>query len=335
MYTISNRRYTGSKLKLAGWIIDTIQANCRGDSFFDIFAGTSVVSASIAPNMKRIVLNDTLESNNIIYKAFYGAGKFSVKTIEKYRRILQSPGGAELPEGYFAQNYGGKYFGKNDCQKIEAIRNSINKNRAKLTEKEYSILLASLIYSMDKCANTVGHFDAFFKKEPADGRFLFDVIEPMYFPDTQFEIYCEDANTLAPGIEADIVYIDPPYNSRQYCQFYHIYETIVRWDEPELYGVALKPKGRRLSDYCRNKAPEVFRDLLSKLNCRYIVVSYNNTYNSKSSSSRNKITLSEIKKMLASYGNVKTFSKEHRFFNTGKTNFKNHKEYLFVTEVKK
>ncbi|MCL1928171.1 MAG: DNA adenine methylase [Treponema sp.] len=335
MYAISNRRYTGSKLKLAGWIIDKIKANCTGSSFFEIFAGTSVISSNIAPYMKRIILNDTLESNNIIYRAFYAHGNFSWDTLLKYKQKFLTLNNAKLTTGYFTKNYGGKYFGNIDCKNIEAIRNTIKKNRNRLTEKEYSILFASLIYSMDKCANTVGHFDAYFRKNVTDGRFVFDIIEPMNFPDTYIDIYCEDANTLAPKIDADIVYIDPPYNSRQYCQFYHIYETLVRWDEPELFGVALKPAGKHLSDYCRNKAPEVFSDLLSKLNSRYIVVSYNNTYNSKSSSSRNKITLHQLKQMLSQYGNVKTFSKKHRFFNAGKTDFRNHKEYLFVTEVRK
>ena len=335
MYTISNRRYTGSKLKLADWIVDTIMTNCRGSVFFEIFAGTSVISAKTAAYMKHLILNDTLESNNVIYKAFYQKGKFSFEKLEKYKEEYQSLNNAFPMESYFTKNYGGKYFGKNDCQKIEVIRNNIENDRAKLTEKEYSILLASLIYSMDKCANTVCNFYAYIKKEIIDKRFVFDIIEPLEFPETQIEIYCEDANDLAPKIESDIVYIDPPYNSRQYCQFYHIYETIVRWDKPELYGVALKPKARHLSEYCHNKAPEVFADLLSKLRCHYIVLYYNNTYAPKSSSSRNKITLPQIKQMLSKYGAVKTFSKDHPFFNAGKTDFQNHKEYLFVMEVKK
>jgi len=189
---------------------------------------------------------------------------------------------------------------------------------------------------MDRCANTVGHFDAYIHKTKTKRSFSFDLIEPVAIDGVIFEIFKEDANELASKVTADIAYIDPPYNSRQYCQFYHIYETLVRWDSPELFGTALKPKANLLSEYCRVAAPTVFADLLSKLHCKhckYVVVSYNNTYASKSGSSRNKITFEQILQTLATYGEVKTFSKGHKFFNAGKTAFADHKEFLFVVKV--
>jgi adenine-specific DNA-methyltransferase len=201
-----------------------------------------------------------------------------------------------------------------------------------ISKKEYNILIASLIYSMDKIANTVGHFDAYIHGKYEDNSFCFDLIQPLDTQNTKIEIYCDDANKIAQKIRADIAYVDLPYNSRQYCQFYHIYETLVKWDEPELFGVALKRKGGMLSDYCRTKAPIVFADLVKKLQCNYIVVSYNNTYTSKSNSSRNKIQLDEITNILSKYGKVKTVSKSHKAFNTGKTELPDHREYLFIVE---
>ncbi len=310
MFSISNRRYTGSKLKLADWILESINENCQGSSFFDVFAGTSVIAAKIAPQMKRVILNDTLESNGVIYNAFYATGEYSQERLNQYKERFRSCSETEIREGYFTKNYGGKYFDEIDCKIIESTRNIIESERGNLTHKEYNLLIASLIYSMDRCANTVGHYDAYFQKKPNGRRFEFDLIRPFDFKDTVFEIYQEDANELAPKIDADIAYIDPPYNSRQYCQFYHIYETIVRWDEPELFGKALKPKARHLSEYCRNRAPQSFADLLSKLKCKYFVISYNNTYESKSNSSRNKITFEQIVEILSKYGEVKTLSKK-------------------------
>ena len=129
------------------------------------------------------------------------------------------------------------------------------------------------------------------------------------------------------------VYIDPPYNSRQYSRFYHIYENLVTWEKPELFGVAMKPKAQNMSAYCTSSAPVAFRDLISKLNVKYIVVSYNNTYESKSGSSKNKITLEQIKSILEERGTTKIYDCDHRYFNAGKTNFAKHKELLFITEV--
>ena len=334
MFNIYNRRYTGSKLKLADWIIELVGEHCKGESFFEIFAGTSVVSSRIAPKMKTVILNDTLEANRVVYEAFYGVGDFDFNLLFAYRDELSNIV-MQQTDGYFSANYGDRYFSKNDCRKIESIRNRIEEIRSVISPKEYAILLASLIYSMDRCANTVGHFDAYIHSDSIADKFSFDIIEPFHFPNTTFEIFDDDANTLAERVTADIVYVDPPYNSRQYCQFYHIYETIVRWDNPELFGTALKPKGRHLSDYCRSKAPDVFADLISKLNCRYIVVSYNNTYESKSGSSRNKITLAQIEQTLQSRGEVKVFSKAHQYFNAGKTDFPDHKEMLFIVRITK
>ncbi|MDR2104176.1 MAG: DNA adenine methylase [Deferribacteraceae bacterium] len=333
MFSVHNRRYTGSKFKLADWITRLIKEYCVGESFFEIFAGTSVVSLQLAPQMKSIILNDTLEANRIIYEAFYSKGECRLNLLTE----LKDKFNAALPpsaDDYFSSNYGNKYFSVADCRKIETIRNMIEVKRENLFPKEYAVLLASLIYSMDKCANTVGHFDAYIHSDCVVDKFTFDLIELLDFPETEFKIYSEDANELAKSVAADIVYIDPPYNSRQYCQFYHIYETLVRWDKPELFGIALKPKGRHLSDYCRSKAPQELADLISKLKCRYITVSYNNTYESKSGSSRNKITLEQIKEILNARGEVKSFSKTHKFFNAGKTDFANHKEMLFIAEVK-
>ena len=88
-----------------------------------------------------------------------------------------------------------------------------------------------------------------------------------------------------------------------------------------------------MSEYCRNKAPVVFEDLIKNIKAKYIVVSYNNTYNSKSSSSRNKIELADIQRILKAKGKTKVFKKDHQFFNAGKTNFDNHQEWLFITKV--
>ncbi len=178
----------------------------------------------------------------------------------------------------------------------------------------------------------MGHYDAFFSKTTVDKKFIFRLIEPLIRTD-RTTIYREDANLLVKKIKADIVYIDPPYNSRQYSRFYHVLETLTVWDKPKLTGVALKRPEENMSAYCRITAPAAFEDLIKNIDAKYIVVSYNNTYNSKSSSSRNKIELEDIKKILTKKGKTKIFKKSHQFFNAGKTNFNDHQEWLFITKT--
>jgi adenine-specific DNA-methyltransferase len=243
----------------------------------------------------------------------------------------------DAEQNYFDKNFGNKFFSKNDARKIGFIRETLNVFMAdkKINEKEYRVLLASLIYSVDKISNTVGHYDAYIKNKKIDDKFQFNLIRNIDTSNKKIEIYRDDANRLAKKIEADIIFIDPPYNSRQYSRFYHILENLVEWKKPKLYGTALKPEVENMSDYCRANAKDVFADLVENLSCKYIVVTYNNTFKSKSSSSQNKITLEQIADILKNRGETKISSKDHRFFNSGKTRFDDHREYLFITKVKK
>ena len=106
----------------------------------------------------------------------------------------------------------------------------------------------------------------------------------------------------------------------------------MQWKKPKLFGVALKPEPENMSKYCTVKALETFKDLVENLNVKYLAVSYNNTYKSKSKSSENKIKYEEIVEILEGIGETKIFEQPHSFFNTGKTEFDNHKEFLFLTK---
>lgn len=332
-YEIWNRRYTGSKYKLADWIFGIIDSHCSGSSFCDIFAGTGIIAKTALDKMSNVVVNDFLYSNELIYKAFFMQSPFDRERIEHYRNLFQSLQVDELKENYVSKNFGDKFFSNNDAILIGEIRERIEKAKG-INDKERSILIASLLYSIDKIANTVGHYDAYIKGHTLKDQFKFDLISP-FQSEATISIYREDANLLAKSLECDIVYIDPPYNSRQYSRFYHVLENIASWKKPELYGVALKPKPENMSEYCRATALEAFTSLINDLKCKYILVSYNNTYASKSSSSLNKMTLDNIKQVLSSKGTLSCFETSHQFFNAGKTSFSDHKEMLFLVEVNK
>ncbi|MCK4947714.1 MAG: DNA repair protein RadC [Candidatus Aureabacteria bacterium] len=331
-FQLQNRRYIGNKHKLIEWIFSILDKECEGKSFTDIFAGTGVVAAVASKHFDKIILNDFLHSNQAIYKAFFDNGKWNQEKTNIIIRDYNNINGEDLDENYFSINFGGKYFSKNSAKIIGFIRENIEKNRENLTKREYSMLISSLLYSIDKIANTVGHYDAYFKKEFVDDNFFMRPINPIEAKEVL--IFREDANSFAKQIQTDIVYIDPPYNSRQYSRFYHVLETLTKWDKPELHGVALKPEPENMSDYCRVSAKDRFAELVNDINANYLVVSYNNTYESKSNSSKNKITLEEIKKILSKKGKTKVFEKDYRHFNAGNTDFNNHKEYLFVTNTK-
>ena len=339
MFDIQNRRYIGNKFKLMTWISELIDNNCdKCHSFFDVFAGTGSVTDYVFNKFDRLIINDFLYSNNIIYNAFFLNETYDMDLINKLKEKYQKLDCKKIKDNYVSINFGNKFFNYNDALKIGYIREDIEKLKKskKINYKEYSILVASLLYSLDRIANTIGHYDAYRKIKEIKSSFTFELINPKETNKKKvIEIYREDSNDLVKRVKCDIAYIDPPYNSRQYSRFYHVLENITEWKKPELFGTALKPKEENMSDYCKVIAPIAFNDLIQSLDAKYIVVSYNNTYDSKSNSSRNKITLEEIKTILSNKGETQVFEKKYKAFDAGKTDLNNHKEFIFITKVKK
>lgn len=332
---INNRRYTGSKYKLMPWIKELILENCpKHDSLFDVFGGTGVVTAELLEITSSNIINDFLFSNEIIYKAFFGKENADAEKLQNHVKRYTELNRNALDNNYVSDNYGDKYFRYEDAKLIGFIREELQQeyDSRVINEREFCILLASLLYSFDRCANTVGHYEAYIKEKEIRSEFIFELIEPIQC-ENEIKIYREDANELAKKVAADVAFIDPPYNSRQYSRFYHVMETITKWEKPELAGTAMKPPEENMSNYCRNSAPKVFDELVGSLNVKYIVVTYNNTYDSKSSSSRNKITLEQIKEILEKKGKTQVFETDYHRFNAGKTDATDHKELVFITRV--
>ena len=330
---LESRRYIGCKQKLIAWIFNLIRENTNGiRTAADIFAGTGVVTKKMLQLYPHVIINDTLYSNNIIYKAFFADSAWNknkiIKKISEYNKLNPT----EISDNYFSTNFGGKYFDYNKAKLIGFIREDIENIKSKLTEKEYAILLTTLIYNIDKTANTLGHFEAYIKKPIKPTILKLKLIDVQCYPNLL--IFKEDSNELVRKIAPDLVYIDPPYNSRQYCRFYHVYETLVKWDKPILSGIAMKPPAENMSKYCTSQAQKTFADLIENLNAKYLAVSYNNTYNSKSGSSKNKIGLEEIEEILNKKGETKKFTQKYRFFNAGKSNLYDHQELLYITKVR-
>ncbi len=332
LFKLESRRYIGCKTKLVDWIFQLIDEQTNGvHSFCDIFAGTGVVAHRALQKFERVIVNDFLYSNNVIYRAFFSPEEWSKEKVMSIINDFNSIDVVKLRDNYFSRNYGGKYFYYDTAKIVGYVRGRLQKLKSGLTDKEYAVLLASLIYSIDRHANTMGHFDAYYHKPPKTHKFQMKMVEVGTFDGV--EIFQEDANKLARHIDVDLTYIDPPYNSRQYSRFYHVYENLVQWKRPQLYGTALKPREENMSDYCRNAAFDVFTDLVSHIRSRYLVISYNNTYYSKSSSSENKIKLEQINEVLEKCGKTRVFNHKFKAFNSGRTEFDDHREFLFITEV--
>ncbi len=335
---INNRRYIGSKNSLLSNIEKVIKKHYKNYDFTlaDVFAGTGVVGNYFANKGSKVIVNDILFSNYVAYNTWLSDGEYDINKIEKMIDEYNSLNPSKLDNNYFSEKFGNKYFHVNDAKIIGYIRDDIESKKAQLTEREFYIVLTSLMYETDKIANTCGHFESFLNKEPKE-RGVQLRIPDINDLKQKNEIYCKDANKLVREIEADVFYIDPPYNARQYVNFYHVLENLALWQKPEeLEGNSMKFKRNHLkSDYSKAKAPEVFKDLIDNIKGKLIVVSYNNTYDAKSGASNNKISEKQIEDILKNKGKLTKIEIDYKFFNAGKTDLKNHKEYLYVCEVNK
>lgn len=336
LFSIQNRRYLGSKAKLIPFIKRVVKENCEGiNSFMDLFGGTGNVAWSFNDIYSNIIINDILESNYLAYISFFDATEINQIKINE---IISEYNNVSIDEdNYFSINFSNTYFSSNNCKKIGYIREDIDKKYLNKTInfRERAILITSLIYAMDGIANTVGHYDAYRINGDLDKELVLGIPE---LPDNSINInnriYKENANSLVTKISADIVYIDPPYNSRQYSDAYHLLENVAEWNKPKVFGVAKKMDRTNIkSKYCTASASKQFEDLISKIDAKYILVSYNNMGTRGASRSQAKISDSDIMAILSEKGRVEVFETDFNQFTTGKTKKGNHKERLFLCYV--
>jgi len=331
---INNRRYLGSKYKLLDFICKVVEENCTEvSSVADVFGGTGVVADRFNRQGKKIIINDILYSNYLSYLTWFSEEKIDISKIKKLINEFNEFQPAK--ENYVSINFGGTYFTEYNAKKIGLIREEIENLTHQLNKREKAILITSLIYAMDKVANTVGHYDAYRRK--LDSLNELKLLLPEFTDElnSQNKIYRGDANELVKNIYADLFYIDTPYNSRQYGDAYHLLENIAEWKKPELVGVAKKMIDRThiKSDYCTMKATSSFEDLISNIRGKYILVSYNNMAQKGVGRSNAKISSEEIIQILKTRGTVEIFETNFQAYNTGKTNIDDHKELLYLCTV--
>jgi adenine-specific DNA-methyltransferase len=239
MFDINNRRYLGSKFKLLGFIDEVIGMHCKASTTLtDLFGGTGVVAYHFN-NRYDVKVNDTLLANYVSYLTFFDNELINHEKLRQYIEYYN-----QLPilnkENYYSKNFADTFLSRENMWKVGDIRDDIDfqfKEKS-INARERAILITSLIYAIDKIANTVGHYDAYRRNGELDKILLlkFPNIDDKHNKDN--EIYNLDANQLVKQIQSDIVYIDPPYNSRQYCDAYHFIENVANNSKPEVLGVA-------------------------------------------------------------------------------------------------
>lgn len=335
VFSINQRRYLGSKTKLLNFIDGILTSeNIKFESFADIFAGTGTVANHFQDHSK-IIVNDILDSNNHIYNAFFGKDSIREQILKMHLIRYNSLDDNKYGDNYFSDNFSNTYFDAKNSKKIGIIRDDIEKLFEKniITPREKSYLLTSLIYALDKIANTVGHYDAYRKVDIPEKK-LFLLPLDIHHSKYDAEIHKTDANELVKYIQADLVYIDPPYNSRQYSDAYHLLENIATWKKEKVVGVAKKiDRSHIKSKYNMKSAGVAFGELIDNINAKYILVSYNDMGGSGDARSQSRISDHEILSALKRKGDVQIFETGFKQFTTGKSSKNDLKERIFLCKV--
>ncbi|HEX2927875.1 MAG TPA: Dam family site-specific DNA-(adenine-N6)-methyltransferase [Ruminiclostridium sp.] len=309
-------RFIGSKVNLLNNIANVIRENVKDDVdiFFDLFSGTGVVGEFFKKDYC-VMSNDNLFFSYILQKCkiennvvpeFKSLRKAGITNPLLYLETEQF----KIRDDYFiTHNYspfGGcerMYFTVENASRIDFIRQTINlwKEQKLIDDREFAYLLAALIEAVPFISNISGTYGAYLKHW--DKRTLselklrdFDVINNS----RNNKCYNMDANQLIKKVSGDLLYIDTPYNSRQYISNYHLLETIARYDYPEIYGkTGLRPYNDQKSKYCiKGEVKNAFEDIIKNADFRHIVISY---------SSDGILTEQDIREIVCTYGVAGTY----------------------------
>ncbi len=291
-------KYTGSKLKIIPYILETIK-ELPIKTVLDGFSGTTRVSQALAQSGYDVTSNDISEWSHVFGNTFLLAKKDKAY----YQKYIDHLNELEGYEGWFTKNYGGHdnnerknpYQYKNTL-KLDAIRNEID--RLNLDEIDKSVLITSLIFALDKVDSTIGHYAAYLSNWSPRSYNDLHLKVPNFVPTSgNHTVLKGDIFDSIKDRYFDLAYYDPPYGSNnekmppsrvRYASYYHIYTSVVLNDEPDIFGKANRREDSRdttsssvFEEYKKNEeghfiATEAIRKLIQETNAKFILFSYSN-----------------------------------------------------------
>jgi len=268
-------KYLGSKRTLVP-LIERVVAGLPVRTACDLFAGTTRVGQALRAGGLRVVSNDTASYSEAFGQAYVAAGPEVDRS--RLRRLLARLDALPGRPGYFTRAFceQARYLQPANGARVDAIRAAIDE--LELDPVERGILLTALVEAADRVDSTVGLQMAYLKQWAPRAHNRLELREPPAVPGPPGTVVREDANALAPELDVDLAYVDPPYNQHSYFSNYHVWETLVRGDEPDTYGVANKRvdcRERKSPWNSRRLAAAALEDLLDRVATPWLVVSFN------------------------------------------------------------
>ena len=342
-------RFIGNKQNLVDKIHNVLdKEKIQGNSLFDLFAGSVSVAKYFKSKNFQIQSSDIMYFSYVLQKAYIennsepkfekllnnikvAKDKLFITSLELVTSHLNSLEGVKgfiynnyTPEGSKELTIPRMYFSNENGKKIDAIRIQIQNwyDNNMISKNEYFILIACLIETVPFYSNISGVYAAFHKKwdRRATKPIVLRTI-PLYFNNYNNRVYNENSINLLSKIEADIFYLDPPYNERQYAPNYHILETIAKYDNPQIKGVTgIRNYDNQKSKFCNAKtAIKELENIANNGTYKSLIMSYN---------SEGIMQQQEIIDILSKYGKAKLVEFDYLRFKSNSKGDSKYKKYI-------
>lgn len=337
--------YIGSKFKLLEFVADTVEQYSGKKlkdihSVADLFAGTGIVSKHFLENgVQKVISADNQYYSSVVSSVFLDKC-INRDKVTSFINSLNRLSDKETGDNNFIfteYSVNRQYYTEANGLKIDKMRIYLENHKNQLTEQEYKIVLKTILYAATKTANITSVFGAFLKKPKAS--FLKPInLEEVFVENLinsegieHITINCDIMHSIEKSRDCEVVYLDPPYNQRNYSSNYHLLETIAKYDNPEIKGKT----GLRIIDTigakrfcCKKTVFDEFSEIISKIKNPYLFISYN---------SDGLLKKEEFVKILSKFRtNVVCFEKEYKRFKSNSSGNQNKSvvEYIFCSSGK-
>lgn len=268
-------KYIGSKRLLVPMLVEWVGQLPRVRTFGDVFSGTSRVGHAMKRAGYEVTSNDHNAYAYTLASCYVAADRDRLE--HRATRLLQELQGTPAKAGYFTETYcvRSRFFQPKNGAKVDAIRNRIDE--LDLEPELRAVALVSLMEAADRVDSTTGLQMAYLKEWAPRAHNDLVLRLPDILPGPGRAVQTEAA-AFVRDHPADVVYVDPPYNQHSYLRNYHIWETLVLWDAPDVYGVACKRLDCkvRTSDFnSKRRIHAALREVIESVRARHLLVSFN------------------------------------------------------------
>lgn len=334
-------KYLGSKRLLTEDILSVVKSLPDVRSVLDLFSGTSRVGYVLKGAGYQVRSNDHNAYAEVLARCYVQSDvhvvtRDAMRLVDELNKIPGSP-------GYFTNTFceKSKFFQPKNGERIDAIREAI---AAKSLDPELeAVLLTSLMEAADRVDSTTGIQMAYLKQWAPRSFNSLELRVPLLLATAKYgkgRSHRLDAFDAVNKITTDVVYIDPPYNQHKYLGNYHIWESLILWDKPEIYGIACKRvdcKTRTSVFNSKQDARDSLQKLVQNVRAKHIVLSFSN---------EGYISKSEMESMLSERGEVRTIEIDFQRYvgakigihnpsgeKTGTISHTTNKEYLYTVSL--